>query len=81
MEKRARILDELTQLFRDIFVDDELALTPQTMAADVPAWDSIKHIEIIIATEAKYGLRFSSREVEGLRSVGDLVAIIDGKTL
>ncbi len=79
MEKQAQTLGELTQLLRDIFVDDELVLTPQTIAADVPGWDSIKHIEIIIAIEEKYGFRFTSREVDGLRSVGDLIAVIARK--
>jgi acyl carrier protein len=79
MDKQARILDDLTQLFRDIFVDDEIAPTPQTTAADVPGWDSVKHIEIVIAIEEKYGFRFSSREVDGLRSVGDLIAVIERK--
>jgi acyl carrier protein len=80
MDKQARILSELTQLFRDIFVSDDISLAPQTIAADVPGWDSMKHIEIVIAVEQKYGVRFSSREVDGLRSVRDLADIIARKT-
>ena len=79
MAGHAKILTELTDLFREIFVDDEIVLTAATTAADLPGWDSMKHIEIIIAIEQKYGVRFSSRQVEGLRSVGDLVAAIDQK--
>lgn len=79
MHRQAEILTELTELFREIFVNDEITLTPQTSAADLPGWDSMKHIEIIIAIEQKYAIRFSSRQVEALRSVGDLVAAIDQK--
>ncbi|MDE3177607.1 MAG: acyl carrier protein [Pseudomonadota bacterium] len=79
MHRQADILTELTELFREIFVNDEITLTPQTSAADLPGWDSMKHIEIIIAIEQKYAIRFSSRQVEALRSVGDLVAAIDQK--
>ncbi len=79
MAGQAKILTELTDLFREIFVDDEIVLSEETTAADLPGWDSMKHIEIIIAIEQKYSVRFSSRQVEGLRSVGDLVAAIDQK--
>lgn len=79
MAGQAKILTELTDLFREIFVDDEIVLSAETTAADLPGWDSMKHIEIIIAIEQKYSVRFSSRQVEGLRSVGDLVAAIDQK--
>lgn len=79
MDRQAKILTELTDLFREIFVNDEIVLAAQTNAADLPGWDSMKHIEIIIAIEQKYGVRFSSRQVEGLRSVGDLVAVLGQK--
>ncbi len=79
MERQVEVLEELTDLFREIFVKDEIVLAPQTSAADLPGWDSMKHIEIVIAIEQKYGVRFSSRQVEALRSVGDLVIAIDQK--
>ena len=79
MDRQARILTELTDLFREIFVDDEIVLARETSAADLPGWDSMKHIEIIIAIEQKCGVRFSSRQVESLHSVGDLVSVIDQK--
>jgi acyl carrier protein len=73
---RVRILDELTDLLRDIFVSSDLALTPDTTAADVPGWDSMKQIEINIAVEERYGIRLSAREVDAMRSVGDLIEAI-----
>ena len=76
---RARILDELTELLRDIFVRDDLVLTTATSAADVPGWDSMKQIEINIAVEERYGVRFTAREVDAMRSVGDLVDAIVAK--
>ncbi len=76
---RARILDELTKLLQDIFVRDDLVLTPATSAADVPGWDSMKQIEINIAVEERYGVRFTAREVDAMRSVGDLIDAIVAK--
>jgi len=80
LDKRANILEEVTTLLRDIFARDDLVVTPTTTAADVPGWDSMKQIEIIVAVEEKYGVRVKAREVDALRSVGDLVALIDEKT-
>lgn len=80
MDKQARILEEVTTLLRNIFALEDLAVTPATTAAEVPGWDSIKQIEIIVAAEEKYGIRMKAREVDGLRSVGDLVALIDEKS-
>ncbi len=80
MDKQARILEEVATLLRDIFAREDLAVTPATTAADVPGWDSIKQIEIVVAAEEKYGIRMKAREVDGLRSVGDLVALIGEKS-
>jgi acyl carrier protein len=80
LDKQARILEEVTMLLRDIFAQDDLVVTLTTTAADVPGWDSIKQIEITIAAEEKYGIRVKGREVEAMRSVGDLISLIVKKT-
>ena len=77
---RARVLDELTELLRDIFAAPDLTVTPATAAADVPGWDSMKQIEINIAVEERYGIRLSAREVDAMRSVGDLIDLIVSKS-
>ena len=59
---------------------DDLALTPELTAKDVQGWDSFKQIEIIMASEEKWGIRFSTRELDALRCVGDLVRTIAAKT-
>lgn len=74
------ILQTLTPILRDIFLDDSLELTAQLSARDVPGWDSFKHIEIIIAAEEAYGVKFSSREIDGLKNIGDLATLIAAKT-
>jgi acyl carrier protein len=79
MIARERILAELTDLFRDIFARDDIVLTPAASAADVAGWDSMKQIEINIAVEERYGIRLSAREVDAMRSVGDLVDAIVAK--
>ena len=72
----AEIYAGLTEVFRDLFGDPALVLTPQTTAADVPGWDSINHLNIVAGAEERFGVRLGTREIERLRNVGDLAALI-----
>ena len=76
MDKQARILEEVAILLRDIFAQEDLVVTSETSAADVPGWDSMKQIEIVVAVEEKYGIRMKSREVDAMGSVGDLITLL-----
>jgi acyl carrier protein len=75
----AEIYTALDDIFRDVFVRDDLKLVPEMTAKDVAGWDSFKQIEIIVAVEARYGIKFNTRELDSLQSVGDLVKTIAGK--
>jgi acyl carrier protein len=70
----------LTEIFREVFLCDDLVLTSQLTAQDVPDWDSHRHIEILLAVEERYGIRFSSKELDSLTSVGDLARTVLVKT-
>jgi acyl carrier protein len=72
----AEIYAALTAIFQDVFLRDDFVLTPTLSAHDVPGWDSFKQIEIVIATEQHFGIKLSTREVDGLRNIGDLVAAV-----
>jgi acyl carrier protein len=77
----AAIYETLTAIFRDAFLNDDLLLTPGLSAADVQGWDSYKQIELIIAIEEHYGIKFRTRDLDGLDNVGDLVRVIAEKTV
>jgi acyl carrier protein len=66
----------LTGVFHDIFMRNDIVLRPGMTAADVPGWDSFRQIEIILAAQQRFGFRFSTKELDGLEHVGDLVKII-----
>jgi acyl carrier protein len=70
----------LTTIFRDVFLRDDLMLTPALTAQDVPDWDSFKQIEIIIAVEEHFSIKFRTREMDSLNNVGDLVRLIASKS-
>ena len=75
----AQVLEQLTAVIRDVLNHDDLTLTPQTTAADVPDWDSFNHINIVVAAETKFGIRFKTAELEQVRNVGEFVSLIEGK--
>jgi len=78
MDEQA-IYEKLNGIFRDIFDDDSIVLTPETTAADIPEWDSFNHVNVTVACEAAFGIRFKGSELEELRNVGELVHIIQQK--
>lgn len=75
----ADIYAALTEIFRDVFLRDELELRPELSAKDVPGWDSFKQIDIILAVEEKYQIKLNTRELDSLHNVGDLVRVIADK--
>ena len=74
----AAIYAVLTEIFRDVFMKD-VALSPALTARDVPGWDSFKQIEIIMASEEKWAIKFNTRELDALRCVGDLATMVGTK--
>lgn len=73
------ILGELTTIFRDLFDDDALTLSADTTAKDVPGWDSMKMINIVVAVEDHFGVSFTTREVDKLETIRDLVGLVHAK--
>ena len=75
----AEIYASLTTILNDVFLREDIHLTPATTAADIPGWDSFKQIEILMACEEHLGVRLSTREIDALHSVGDLARVIGTK--
>jgi acyl carrier protein len=75
----AEIYAALSEIFADVFMRDDIVLSAALTAKDVQGWDSFKQIEIIIATEQRFAIKASTRELDRLQSVGDLVQLIHSK--
>jgi acyl carrier protein len=69
----------LTGIFRDVFDDDSLILHENMTADDVENWDSLTHVDLIVAIEKEFKIRLTTGEVSGLRSVGQLTALVSQK--
>jgi acyl carrier protein len=70
------ILNRLSMLVADLLEVDGVTLTRPTTANDVPGWDSLAHVRIVVAAEQSFGLHFSTGEITALKTVGDLVDLI-----
>jgi acyl carrier protein len=75
----AEIYSALQGIFRDIFDDDAIALTAVTSASDIPEWDSFNHVNIIVASEMRFGVKFRAAELDDLKNVGDFVRLLQQK--
>jgi len=76
----SEIYDALNVIFREVFLRDDIVLAPETTASDVDGWDSYKQIEILLAVEEKYGIKFRTKELDALTNVGDLARTVLAKT-
>jgi acyl carrier protein len=72
----ADILERLTEVFRDVFDNPSLQIGEATTARDVEGWDSIAHVSLIVATERHFGVSFTTKDIQALTCVGDLVRLI-----
>ena len=77
--ERDKLLEQVNDIFRDVLDNESLQLTDATTAHDVERWDSLTHIHIIIALERKFGIRFTSREIQSWENVGEMIDCLSTK--
>jgi acyl carrier protein len=74
------ITGTLKTVFQSVFDESDITITREMTAQDVESWDSLHHIQLISEVERAFKIKFKLREVMGMRSVGDLIDLIDRKT-
>ena len=75
----AAILAEVSDIARSVFADPALELTLATTSDDVPCWDSMNHITLVVEVECRFDIQFQTAEIEELKSIGELVRAIHAK--
>lgn len=76
---REEILTKINEVFRYVLDDEELILNESTTASDVEGWDSLTHIQLVVAVEKQFNIRFTSREIQQWNHVGDLITSVESK--
>ena len=74
--ERDIIFENLNEVFRDLFDDPNISVNEKTTAADVDGWDSLEHINLLLAVEEKFNMKFTMGEVSGMKNVGEMADII-----
>jgi acyl carrier protein len=75
--------DDMQKVFRDVFGDDRLILRDDMTANDVEGWDSLAHLNLIIAIEKRFGIKFANAEISRLKdedqNVGTFIELVNRK--
>ncbi len=74
-----QVMTKLSALFQEVFNDPDLVVSESTTAADIPEWDSMTHITLIVAAEQEFGIHFRASEMDGMQDVGELARLIAAK--
>ena len=73
---KEEIYKALDEVFEEVFDDDSIHVTPETTANDIEDWDSLEHINLVVAVENRFGIKFKMNEVKSMKNVGEMVDII-----
>ena len=71
------ILQEVQSIFREIIDNPSTALTPTTIADDIEEWDSLVHVQLLVAIEEKYNISFSADQIGNFVNVGQMCDAIE----
>ena len=73
---RDRIYEKMTEIFRDVFDDESSVLSDETTADDIEDWDSLEQINLLMAIENNFGIKFRLADVSGLENVGAMIDLV-----
>jgi acyl carrier protein len=76
---RPTILKEVTDVFIDVLDNEDIVLTDETQATDVEDWDSLNHIQLVVGIEKHFKIRFTSKEIQSWKNVGEMITCIQEK--
>jgi acyl carrier protein len=75
----SEILTNIQRIMRTVLDEESIILTPETTANDVDGWDSLTHIQLVVAIEKFFKIKFASKEILSWKNIGELVDCIQTK--
>ena len=76
---RNEVLKEVNAIFIDILDNESIVLTEAIHADDIEEWDSLTHIQLVVAVEKHFKIRFTSKEIQSWKNVGEMITCILSK--
>ena len=77
--ERSEIFKKVNEIFCDELDNEDIVLNDDTTADDVEEWDSLSHVQLIVAIEKAFGIKFTSNEILSWSNVGQLVDSIENR--
>lgn len=77
---QASIFDRLSEIIQDVFDNDDLVAIPTMTADDVEGWDSLANVQVFLAIEQRFGVRFNASEISSIKNLGELAGILEKKS-
>lgn len=79
MAQMDHIVAQMTEVFREVFGDDDIVVTRDLNAEKVDGWDSLAHVRLLLTLERRFEIRMSAMELAHLKTAGDLADLIETK--
>lgn len=77
--ERSKILKEINTIFIDTLDNNKIVITDTTQASDIEEWDSLTHIQLVVAIEKHFKIRFTAKEIQSWNNVREMIDSIEGK--
>ncbi|MBE5884331.1 MAG: acyl carrier protein [Lachnospiraceae bacterium] len=73
---REEVYVRLNKIFQSVFDDESIIVNASTCAEDIEDWDSFEHINLVVAVEHEFGIKFNIKEAKNFKNVGEMVEVI-----
>jgi acyl carrier protein len=73
------ILERVRGIAADVLQVNPGSLTAESSPQSVESWDSVQHLNLVLALEEQFGVQFEPDEMDGMKSIGAIAGLLSGK--
>ena len=73
------IFDKVRAIAADVLQVKSSALSADSSPETVDSWDSVQHLNLTLALEESFGFQFSPEEMDGMKTIGQIAAVVEAK--